>query len=64
MNKNTVLDKGFVIASVLNILFLMGLVFISFENLYVLIPYVILMGINAIYLFVKTVKVNKNKSEI
>ena len=33
---------------------LLGLIFIShLENLYILIPYVILMEINAIYLFVK-----------
>ncbi|EHT59471.1 membrane protein, partial [Staphylococcus aureus M0678] len=49
MNKDTVLDKGYVIATILNVFFLLGLIFIShFENLYILILYVILMGINAI----------------
>ncbi|HCG2642076.1 TPA: hypothetical protein NJQ81_002571 [Staphylococcus aureus] len=53
MNKNTVLDKGYVIATILNVFFLLGLIFIShLENLYILILYVILMGINAIYLVV------------
>ncbi len=48
------LDKGYVIATILNVFFLLGLIFIShFENLYILILYVILMGINAIYLVVK-----------
>ncbi|OLN73842.1 hypothetical protein APX00_13900 (plasmid) [Staphylococcus aureus] len=43
MNKDTVLDKGYVIATILNVFFLLGLIFIShFENLYILILYVIL----------------------
>ena len=65
MNKNTVLDKGYVIATILNVFFLIGLTFISgLENLYILIPYVILMGINAVYLVVKAIKINENKSKI
>lgn len=65
LDKNTVLDKGYVIATILNIFFLIGLIFISgLENLYILIPYAILMGVNAVYLFVKAIKINKNKSEI
>ncbi|PNZ56832.1 hypothetical protein CD110_13115 [Staphylococcus casei] len=65
MNRNTVLDKGYIIATILNIFFLIGLVFISgSENLYIFIPYVILMGINAVYLFIKAIKINKNKAEI
>ncbi|EUR29566.1 hypothetical protein T760_02574, partial [Staphylococcus aureus HOAG6005] len=40
MNKDTVLDKGYVIATILNVFFLLGLIFIShFENLYILILY-------------------------
>ncbi|RIP35722.1 hypothetical protein BUZ14_03480 [Staphylococcus gallinarum] len=65
MNKNTILDKGYFIASILNIFFLIGLLFISrLENLYIFIPYVTLMGVNAVYLVVKTSKVNTNKSGI
>ncbi|WP_283589542.1 hypothetical protein [Staphylococcus nepalensis] len=65
MNKNTVLDKGYVIATILNVFFLLGLTFISvLENLYILIPYAILMGINAVYLVVKAIKINENKSKI
>lgn len=61
LNKNTVLDKGYVIATILNVFFLLGLIFIShLENLYVLILYVILMGINAIYLVVKVMNFKKN----
>ncbi|HHW6209250.1 TPA: hypothetical protein ACU2RO_002842 [Staphylococcus aureus] len=61
MNKDTVLDKGYVIATILNVFFLLGLIFIShLENLCILIPYVILMGINAIYLVVKFMNFKKN----
>ncbi len=61
LNKDTVLDKGYVIATILNVFFLLGLIFIShFENLYILILYVILMGINAIYLVVKVLNFKKN----
>ncbi|BAE05608.1 unnamed protein product [Staphylococcus haemolyticus JCSC1435] len=36
MNKKTVLDKGYFIATILNIFFLLGLIFISrLENLYI-----------------------------
>ncbi|MDW4404515.1 hypothetical protein QI045_13565 [Staphylococcus saprophyticus] len=65
MNKNTVLDKGYFIATILNIFFLIGLFFInSWENLYIIIPYVIVMGLNAVYLVVKAAKINENKSSI
>ncbi len=61
LNKNTVLDEGYVIATILNVFFLLGLIFIyHLENLYILIPYVILMGINAIYLVVKVMNFKKN----
>ncbi|MEB8122979.1 hypothetical protein NGH46_12670 [Staphylococcus xylosus] len=63
MNKNTVLDKGYFIATILNIFFLIGLFFInSWENLYIIIPYVIVMGLNAVYLVVKAAKINENSS--
>ncbi|MFU0762171.1 hypothetical protein [Staphylococcus pasteuri] len=65
MNKNTVLDKGYYVATILNSIFLLGLIFIyRLENLYILIPYAILMGINAIYLVVKVGKINRDKSNI
>ena len=65
MDKNTVLDKGYFIATILNVFFLLGLTFISsLENLYILIPYAILMLINAIYLVVKAGKTNRDKSKI
>lgn len=65
LDKNTVLDKGYFIATILNVFFLLGLTFISrLENLYILIPYTILMVINAIYLVVKVGKINRDKSKI
>ncbi|CAC7168630.1 membrane protein [Staphylococcus aureus] len=65
MDKNTVLDKGYFISTILNVFFLLGLTFISsLENLYILIPYAILMLINAIYLVVKVGKINRDKSKI
>ncbi|WP_436963151.1 hypothetical protein [Staphylococcus xylosus] len=65
MNENTVLDKGYFIATILNVFFLIGLFFInSWENLYIIIPYVIVMGLNAVYLVVKATKINENKSSI
>ncbi|MGN9978051.1 hypothetical protein [Staphylococcus aureus] len=64
MNKDTVLDKGYVIATILNVFFLLGLIFISHFSIdtlpYILILYVILMGINAIYLVVKVLNFKKN----
>ncbi|MEX3470925.1 hypothetical protein QJ729_11535 [Staphylococcus hominis] len=65
MDKNTVLDKGYFITTILNVFFLLGLTFISrLENLYILIPYAILMVINVIYLVVKVGKIHRDKSEI
>lgn len=65
MNRNAFLDKGYMIAMILNVLFLAGLTFITqTENLYLIIPFAILMLINAIYLVVKAAKYNKSKSEI
>ncbi|EFV88780.1 hypothetical protein [Staphylococcus epidermidis] len=65
MKKNTEMDRGYLISSMLNIIFLFGLIFISqLENLYVLIPYAIVMSINAIYLLVKASQKGKNDSDI
>lgn len=65
LDKNTVLDKGYFITTILNVFFLLGLTFISrLENLYILIPYAILMVINVIYLVVKVGKIHRDKSEI
>jgi hypothetical protein len=65
LDKNTVLDKGYFIATILNSIFLLGLFFVyQTDNLYILIPYTILMGINAIYLVVKVGKINRDKPKI
>ncbi|MDU6391703.1 MAG: hypothetical protein E6571_02665 [Staphylococcus epidermidis] len=53
MDKNTVLDKGYFIATILNSIFLLGLIFVyQSDNPYILIPYTIVMVVNAIYLVV------------
>nr|WP_267837975.1 hypothetical protein [Staphylococcus aureus] len=60
--KNTVLDEGYVIATILNVFFFtwINFLYLIWKNLYILIPYVILMGINAIYLVVKVMNFKKN----
>nr|WP_142351591.1 hypothetical protein [Staphylococcus caeli] len=65
LNINPEFDKGYFIATILNVFFLIGLFFInSWGNIYILIPYVIVMGLNAVYLVVKAIKINENKSKI
>ncbi|HDD7100372.1 TPA: hypothetical protein PBH89_002835, partial [Staphylococcus aureus] len=54
MNKKNELDIAFIMSTVLNVLFLVGLTFlVQLENLYILIPYTILGFINAVYLTVR-----------
>lgn len=61
LNKNTVLDKGYFIATILNVFFLLGLIFImKTENLFILIPYAIIMVLNAGYLVAKAMKIRNN----
>ncbi|MFS2236945.1 hypothetical protein [Staphylococcus hominis] len=63
MNKKDELDIPFIMSTVLNILFLVGLTFlVQLENLYVLIPYTILIFINAVYLVVRAINITKNRS--
>lgn len=63
LNIKPELDNGYFIATILNVFFLLGLIFIMrFENLFILVPYTILMGINAIYLVVKSMKIRNNRS--
>ena len=65
MKKNREMDRGFLISSMLNIFFLLGLVFmIQLENLYVLIPYAVVMSINSMYLVVKATQNWKKDSDI
>ncbi|AYX89255.1 hypothetical protein ACQE30_09910 [Staphylococcus cohnii] len=60
---NPELDTNFFISIWLNILFLFGLIFITkLENLFVLIPYVLVMGVNSIYLVIKAMKIRNNRS--
>lgn len=60
---NPELDTNFLISIWLNILFLFGLIFITqLENLVVLIPYVLVMGVNSIYLVIKAMKIRNNRS--
>lgn len=61
LNKNTVLDKGYFIATILNVFFLLGLIFImKTENLFILIPYAIIMVLNAGYIVAKAMKIRNN----
>ncbi|MGS0645975.1 hypothetical protein [Staphylococcus hominis] len=63
MNKKDELDIPFIMSTVLNILFLVGLTFlVQLENLYVLIPYTILIFINAVYLVVRAINITKNRA--
>ena len=65
LDKNTVLDKGYFIATILNSIFLLGLIFVyQSDNPYILSPYTIVMVVNAIYLVVKVGKINKSKPKI
>lgn len=65
LNKDTVLDKGYYVATILNSIFLLGLIFVyQSDNPYILIPYTIVMIINAIYLVFKVGKINRDKPKI
>ncbi|HCV1026989.1 TPA: hypothetical protein O2C44_002787 [Staphylococcus aureus] len=58
MNKKNELDIAFIMSTVLNVLFLVGLTFlVQLENLYILIPYTILGFINAVYLTVRAINI-------
>lgn len=60
---NSELDTNFLISIWLNILFLFGLIFITqLENLIILIPYVLIMGVNSIYIVIKAMKIRNNRS--
>ncbi|MCH4383010.1 MULTISPECIES: hypothetical protein [Staphylococcus] len=61
MKKNNELDQRFIIATTLNVFFMVGLTLIAkTENLFILIPYVIIMFINAVYLVAKAMKIRNN----
>ncbi|OFQ09542.1 hypothetical protein HMPREF2953_10235 [Staphylococcus sp. HMSC072E01] len=63
MNKKDELDITFIMSTILNILFLVGLTFlVQLENLYILIPYTILIFINAVYLVVRAINITKNRA--
>ncbi|MGW7797391.1 hypothetical protein ACWEYC_04810 [Staphylococcus xylosus] len=63
LKNNDELDRGFIISTMLNVFFMLGLIFIMrLDNLFILIPYVLIIGINAIYLVVKSMKMKDNRS--
>ncbi|WP_341636985.1 hypothetical protein [Staphylococcus casei] len=65
MKDNNTNDMGFLISTILNVFLLAGLIFIyQFDNLTLTIIYTILMGINAIYLLVKTRNSWKDRDDI
>ncbi|WP_426462303.1 hypothetical protein [Staphylococcus equorum] len=64
MNIKSDLDEGFFVATLLNVFFLLGLIFImKTENLFILIPYAIIMCINASYLVAKAMKIKNKESD-
>lgn len=63
LNEKDKLDITFIMSTILNILFLVGLTFlVQLENLYILIPYTILIFINAVYLVVRAINITKNRA--
>ncbi|PKE09600.1 hypothetical protein CW685_11960 [Macrococcoides caseolyticum] len=63
MNKKNELDTAFIMSTILNVLFLVGLTFVvQSENLYILISYTILGIINAVYLTVRAINIIKNRT--
>ncbi|WP_420801885.1 hypothetical protein [Staphylococcus edaphicus] len=62
LKNNDELDQGFIISTVLNVFFMLGLIFIMrLDNLFILILYVLIIGINAIYLVTKSMKVRDDQ---
>ncbi|MEB8209471.1 hypothetical protein ACLBV9_02460 [Staphylococcus succinus] len=65
MKDNNTKDMGFLISTILNVFLLVGLIFIyQFDNLTLIIIYTVVMGINAIYLLVKTRNSWKDRDDI
>lgn len=65
MKDNNTKDMGFLISTILNVFLLVGLIFIyQFDNLTLTIIYTVVMGINAIYLLVKTRNSWKDRNDI
>ncbi|MEB8124488.1 hypothetical protein NGH92_06585 [Staphylococcus succinus] len=65
MKDNNTKGMGFLISTILNVFLLVGLIFIyQFDNLTLTIIYTVVMGINAIYLLVKTRNSWKDRDDI
>lgn len=65
MKDNNIKGMGFLISTILNVFLLVGLIFIyQFDNLTLTIIYTVVMGINAIYLLVKTRNSWKDRDDI
>lgn len=65
MKDNNTKDMVFLISTILNVFLLVGLIFIyQFDNLTLIIIYTVVMGINAIYLLVKTRNSWKDRDDI
>ncbi|WP_440870235.1 hypothetical protein [Staphylococcus shinii] len=63
LKNNDELAQGFIISTVLNVFFMLGVIFIMrLDNLFILIPYVLIMGLNAGYLVAKSMKMKDNRS--
>ncbi len=64
MKINPELDGFYFLSMWLNIAFLIGIPFVyRLENLFILVPYVVLLVLNSIYLVIKAVKIKKNNSK-
>lgn len=64
MKINPKLDGFYFLSMWLNIGLLIGIPFVHrLENLFVLIPFVVLLVLNTIYQVIKTFKIRKNKSK-
>ncbi|MHC3759089.1 hypothetical protein ACYDLZ_07575 [Staphylococcus succinus] len=65
MKDNNTKGMGFLISTILNVFLLVGLIFIyQFDNLTLTIIYTVVMGVNAIYLLVKTRNSWKDRDDI
>ncbi|MCE5153254.1 hypothetical protein BU586_10680 [Staphylococcus agnetis] len=65
MKINPELDGFYYLSLWLNIALIIGVPFVyQLENMFILIPYVVLFILNSIYQVIKAIKINKNKSNL
>ncbi|KFE42401.1 hypothetical protein SAGN_04020 [Staphylococcus agnetis] len=65
MKVNPELDGFYYLSLWLNIALIIGVPFVyQLENMFILIPYVVLLVLNSIYQVIKANKIRKNKSNL